>query len=74
MKKKFDGFTLYACFGRYSGFHVLHSEYEIRLILGFVSLAVLFFDIEMKLSTILFQMQALQSALKGIGVKYEKSE
>lgn len=42
-----DGFTLYFCFGPYAGFHVMRDGKVLRFILGWLSIGLCAFDLEL---------------------------
>ena len=51
--KEGKGLTFYICFGKYAGFHFRanpKTDYAFQLILGWVSLAIVTYDIEVVLS------------------------
>jgi hypothetical protein len=42
-----NGFSILVCFGRYAGFHALNDWPALRLVLGWVSVSLIFRDVDL---------------------------
>lgn len=47
------GITFYICFGRWAGFRAWANKSSVRIGLGFVSIAVVFYDVEVALADLI---------------------
>jgi len=50
---KHNGFTAYIVFGRYAGWHIYTHRSSIRVVCGWVAVAVCFFDLEIMIENLI---------------------
>jgi hypothetical protein len=50
---KYNGFTAYIVFGRYAGWHIYTHRSSIRVVCGWVAVAVCFFDLEIVIENLI---------------------
>jgi len=57
----YPGFTFYVVFGRYGGFGLKKDGDSIRLTLGWVGIAIMFFDMELMLGDVIKRVNQMQT-------------